>query len=426
LIGRGARYFPFQLDEMQDKYKRKFDEDIENELRIIETLHYHCFQEPKYIQEIKTTLTEMGILPEKYVQRELFIKESVRKKWKNDYIFINERIPNPRTDIKSFKDAKVEEQYNYEMKTGEIKEDVILDEVERSKKSKNVIIRKEKYQISDWGENVIRAALDKFDFYKFENLKRYYPFIKSIKEFIFSSDYLGEVEVEISGPVEKIKRLSQSEKLKIVLSILNEISDQTKANVSEFKGSEVFTPKLLWNVFKNKKIKIDKDDLERKELAEIKIKDTEWFGQEYKSEEGERSFYYGTTEEQNFINFISGFIEKLRQKYSDIALLRNEKFFQVFDFDEGRAFEPDFVLLLKRRNHKIIIYQIFIEPKGEIYAKVEPWKQKFLEEIEKRARVQGNLFIASENKNFKLVGLPFYNKSLEKEFEEAFENKLLN
>ena len=31
-----------------------------------------------------------------------------------------------------------------------------------------------------------------------------------------------------------------------------------------------------------------------------------------------------------------GFIEKLRQKYSDIALLRNEKFFQVFDFDEGR------------------------------------------------------------------------------------------
>jgi len=29
LIGRGARYFPFQLDETQDKYKRKFDDDIE-------------------------------------------------------------------------------------------------------------------------------------------------------------------------------------------------------------------------------------------------------------------------------------------------------------------------------------------------------------------------------------------------------------
>jgi len=44
LIGRGARYFPFQLNKGEDKYKRKFDEDIENELRIIETFHYHCFK----------------------------------------------------------------------------------------------------------------------------------------------------------------------------------------------------------------------------------------------------------------------------------------------------------------------------------------------------------------------------------------------
>jgi type III restriction enzyme len=46
LIGRGARYFPFQLDETQDKYKRKFDE-YENELRILETLHYHSAHNPE-------------------------------------------------------------------------------------------------------------------------------------------------------------------------------------------------------------------------------------------------------------------------------------------------------------------------------------------------------------------------------------------
>ncbi|MGB9678005.1 MAG: type III deoxyribonuclease, partial [Candidatus Ratteibacteria bacterium] len=411
-------------DETQDKYKRKFD-DIENELRIIETLHYHSAHNPDYITEIKSALTEMGILPEKYVQRELFIKESVRKNWENDYIFINERIPNPHTDIKSFKDARIRYLYNYEMKTGEIREDIILNETERSKKSKNIIIKKEIYKIFDFGGNIIRAALDKFEFYKFENIKKYYPFVKSIKEFISSSDYLSGVKVEITGPEDKIKKLSQTEKLEIISSILKTIAEQTKLNTSEFKGSEVFTPKLLWDIFKNKKLKIDKDELERKELVEIKIKDTEWFGQEYKSEDGESSFYYGTTEEQNFINFISGFIEKLRQKYSDIALLRNEKFFQVFDFDEGRAFEPDFVLLLKRKNHKITIYQIFIEPKGEIYAKVELWKKKFLDEVEKKAKVQRNLLMTSENKHFKLMGLPFYNKTLEKEFEEALESRLL-
>jgi len=31
-----------------------------------------------------------------------------------------------------------------------------------------------------------------------------------------------------------------------------------------------------------------------------------------------------------------------------------------------------------------------------------------------------------ENKHFKLIGLPFYNEKLKKEFEEALENKILS
>ncbi|RIA83247.1 hypothetical protein C1645_834071 [Glomus cerebriforme] len=33
LIGRGARYCPFKLDNFDDPYKRKFDNDLENEMR---------------------------------------------------------------------------------------------------------------------------------------------------------------------------------------------------------------------------------------------------------------------------------------------------------------------------------------------------------------------------------------------------------
>ncbi len=157
LIGRGARYFPFQLDKTQDKYKRKFDEDVENELRIIETLYYHCFKEPKYIEEIKSTLTEMGIMPERYVQRDLFIKKSVKEKWKNDYIFINERTINSRTDIKSLNDAKIKEQYPYKFKTGEIREEIILDKLQELKESKNVLQKRVTYKMSDLGENIIRG-----------------------------------------------------------------------------------------------------------------------------------------------------------------------------------------------------------------------------------------------------------------------------
>jgi len=180
LIGRGARYFPFQLDEIQDRYKRKFDEDIENELRVIETLHYHCFREPKYIVEITSALTEIGILPEKYVQKDLFIKDSFKETdfWKDGVIFINDRIQNPRTEIFSLQDAKIEEKYRYELRTGEIKEEIILDEEKKLKSSKDIARGKIAYKLDDFGENIVRNALDRFEFYKFETLRKYYPHIK--------------------------------------------------------------------------------------------------------------------------------------------------------------------------------------------------------------------------------------------------------
>jgi len=416
LIGRGARYWPFQLSSIDDMYKRKFDDNLEHELRIVETLHYHSAHNPKYIEEIKSTLTEMGILPEKYSQVNLFIKGEVKEKWRGEYIFINDRIKNPRTDIKNFNDAKIKKFYDYELMTGEVKEEIILDETQNLKKSKNIARGKIKYKISDFGENIIRAALDKIEFYKFNNLKKYFPHIRSAKEFILSPDYLGGVEVEISGPKDKLEKLNASEKLGVVLFIIKGIAEQVKTNTSEFKGSTLFKARQLWEVFKDKKIKIDFEGGQRQELTEINLKEEQWFGQEV---------FYGTKEERSFINFISEFIEELRQKYSDILILRNEKFFQIFDFNEGRAFEPDFVMLLKRRNHKITIYQVFIEPKGDIYIRAEPWKGEFLKEIESKAKIEKDLIMEAESKDFRLIGLPFYNDRLKAEFEEALENKLL-
>ena len=42
LVGRGARYCPFKIDENTEPDRRKYDSDIDNEMRICETLHYHC------------------------------------------------------------------------------------------------------------------------------------------------------------------------------------------------------------------------------------------------------------------------------------------------------------------------------------------------------------------------------------------------
>jgi len=422
LIGRGARYFPFQLDEIQDRYKRKFDEDTENELRIIEALYYHSLKNPKYIEEIKITLTEIGILPEKYVQRDLFIKDSFKETefWKEGVIFINDRIQNPRTDIKSLQDAKIEENYRYELRTGEIKEEIILDEEKKPKSSKDIERGKIPYKIDDFGENIIRNALDRFEFYKFETLKKYFPYVKSVKEFISSLNYLGSIVIEVLGPKDKINKLASTQKLEMALFAAKEIAGQAKTNTSEFKGTELFKAKMLQDVFRDKILKLDSDSERAQKLEKVDLQNKNWYAQ---------NEIWGTSEEESFIKFIDEIIERLRQKYSDIALLRNEKFFQVFDFDEGRAFEPDFIMILKKRNRTISIYQIFVESKGDQFkdsqGKFEnskaAWKQKFLLEIEEKADTDLKL----ENKYFKLMGLPFYNEKLRQIFEEAFENKIL-
>jgi len=422
LVGRGARYFPFQLEETQDRYKRKFDDEIEKDIRIIETLYYHSLKNPKYIEELKSTLTEIGILPEKYVQRDLFIKDKFKKTdfWKDGVIFINDRIENPREDIISLEDAKITKRHRYTLRTGEIREEVILDE-EKKLNYSDTVRGVKVYKVSDFGANVVRNALDKLEFYKFEELKKYFPHIKSISEFISSISYLGDVEVEVIGPKDKIDNLSPLEKLKIVGDILKEISEEAKVNVSEFLGTKIFSAKMLHDIFRDKILKLDSDSEQAKEMVEVNLANKDWYAQ---------TGFYGTDEERNFIKFIDEVIEKLRQKYSDIALLRNEKFFQLFDFDEGRTFEPDFVMFLKRRSSKIInIYQIFIEPKGEwtydmnqrFELSKEGWKQKFLLEIEDKADTD----LKIENKNFRLIGMPFYNERLRQSFEEAFEHKVL-
>ena len=206
----------------------------------------------------------------------------------------------------------------------------------------------------------------------------------------------------------------------MALFIVKKISEQARTNTSEFKGTESFKAKMLRDVFRDKILKLDSDSERAKEMVEVDLANKDWYAQ---------TDLYGTSEERNFIKFIDGFIERLRQKYSDIALLRNEKFFQVFDFDEGRAFEPDFIMILKKRNRTISIYQIFIEPKGDQFKdsqgkfenSKEGWKQKFLLGMEEKAETDLKL----ENKHFKLMGLPFYNEKLKKDFEEALENKIL-
>jgi hypothetical protein len=114
LIGRGARYFPFILPQSDERFRRKFDGDLEHELRVLEELHYHSINDSRYIAEIRQALIEQGMMDEREVTRELKLKEPFKKTnfYKFGVVWLNDRQPKDYQRIHSFADLGVKKR-NY-------------------------------------------------------------------------------------------------------------------------------------------------------------------------------------------------------------------------------------------------------------------------------------------------------------------------
>ena len=61
---------------------------------------------------------------------------------------------------------------------------------------------------------------------------------------------------------------------------------------------------------------------------------------------------YGTSEEKAFVRMLDAQTQWLKEKYDGIYLIRNERHFKIYNFDDGQAFEPDFVLSLRREKRE--------------------------------------------------------------------------
>jgi len=99
LIGRGARYYPFKINNEQDKFKRKYDKpNNKHELKTIEDLHYHTIEDSKYISELKKALVETGIYDDDndYKKVELKLKADFKSKpfYEKAVVFENEKMKN--------------------------------------------------------------------------------------------------------------------------------------------------------------------------------------------------------------------------------------------------------------------------------------------------------------------------------------------
>lgn len=455
LIGRGARYMPFTdkpketqsvinrgLDEgthlserEQPTYgtkkplgeyasKRKFDSDINNPLRHLETLSYHSPSNPRYIQELNSALAQTGIIEPKSKEIIERLKDSFKETqlYNKGYVFVNEEESYYiNEELTNIGDNILKNDYSVRISSGEMSTSLVFL---KAKAEEIQSLEKCKYHLRDFGKHIIRAAINKFNTLTFAELHKIYPRLTSIKEFIESDDYLANLAVTVYGRKEVITALSQKEKLYVVIEALRQIEPMLVKGGIGKRGTKKFQPKQLRDIFHDHQYRVTEggdskeDGRSMKEttndLLRLDLSKVDWYAYEDN---------YGTEEEKYLIKYIESIIDKLREKYNDIYLLRNHKDLKIYAFEDGRATEPDFVLFMRRKGTKSKLdnIQIFIEPKGEHLRKNDKWKEDF----EKTIHDKGILEFRTENDQFEIWGLPFYTHSFEKEFDDAFNENYL-
>lgn len=197
LIGRGARYMTFvDPTGKLPSNKRKYDDDTTNRLRMLETLHYHSVNNPKYITELKQAMIQTGIMAEKVKTVELKLKESFKKTslYKNGYVFINEvKSFLLNENATSLGDNILNKIYKVHINSGKMSTELIFS----SKDNQAITIPYQNFKFKELGVHIIRAAINRFDTFKYSELKPKYPNLSSIKEFIESDRYLSGISIQM-------------------------------------------------------------------------------------------------------------------------------------------------------------------------------------------------------------------------------------
>jgi type III restriction enzyme len=421
LIGRGARYCPFKLDDTQSLYQRKYDDDIENELRICEELYYHSAHNPKYISELNKALEQIGMKSIKTVQKRLYVKDSFKDTdmFKNGVLYLNKQTVYDRLDILELDKSIKDKIYNKKFLTGFFSiSKVFSDAFEKNKKNEYKI-----HSIKNFAFHIQRKALNKLPFYRFNNLQKYFPHLKSVSEFLNSDKYALNIKVQLEGTIEQVQSPSNEMILETLVKIFDEIAKAIPQGSVFFKGTKEFEPQGIKYTFEKEKvlnISVNEDGDQEYGLGQ-----TETTNQDLFIDLSTEDWYvfndnYGTSEEKYLVKYIKQAYLSLSKKYDEIYLIRNEKHFKLYTFDEGQALEPDFVLILKKKdNSKSIIHQMFIEPKGgdRLTNEDSQIKERFLLQLEKDYKLQ----VVYENRDYKLVGMPLYNEAQKKtEFDNKF------
>ena len=197
LIGRGARYCPFVIEDEELKFKRKYDNDVSNKNRILETMYFHSKNDSKYISELKQALIKTGLQSETPAIPEQKIKNKSKENdfYKKSLAFSNKKLLKDRKNIDTIESNMRNKIYHYKVLTGNGN---LIDLFHNDSANTSIKTNIKTIKFKEISLNILLGAIECFEELRFDNLKIKYPVLTSTKEFLTSDKFLGNSKLEIT------------------------------------------------------------------------------------------------------------------------------------------------------------------------------------------------------------------------------------
>ena len=348
---------------------------------------------------------------EKIVQREYILKEEFKATdiYQQGLIFLNDREVKDRKEVRGLSPTVRDAIYRFQATTGASGVDSVMVETSQNVdyyvsnlKTAHLTIK----EIASLNYAIVNKALMKYPIFKFNTLCSYFPNVVSTRQFIMDDEYLGAVRIDIQS---RDEYPTMETLYSAVFYVLGKIASSISGIEETYRGTKTFRARKIKDVFRNKMVNytdphgggvgISQNDPSVKSDWKIDLSTEDWFVY---------TDNYGTSEEKAFVACFRGYVADLRKIYNRIYLVRNEREFHIYSFEDGERFEPDYVLFLQRdKTDGFEQLQIFIEPKGTQLLEKDAWKEKFLLQLKTEA-VPVTIFV--DDNDYRIWGLHFFNQ----------------
>ncbi len=332
LIGRGARYMPFADSSAPESpvNRRKYDRDADNPLRLLETLHYHSSTDSRYVQELNSALVQSGLCAQSSLSITAALKESFRESelYRNGRLYFNRREQIPPS------------------------QDTPLAERLHEPLSASLALRKGRCRLplAGFDRHLLRAALNRLESFRLDHLRRLFPALGSIQEFIESPHYLAGLSVQVEGCTTATP-LSREQQLHIVTTALQQLVTQLPRPEQRYRGRRVFTSRPVCELLREHRVVVQTEAGEQV-IDGSSFAAEPWFAQ---------TACIPTAEEAAFLRALQAVAPQLLERFSSFLLIQNHGDLRLHDFATGAPFAPGFLLCLTPANAGTAPMQIAID-----------------------------------------------------------------